>query len=107
MTRTKGITALAASLSLLAGTAWAQGSGELEKPVRIEADGAPIDTGKDTGYAGPLVRDQDGDGLPDLLVSAFRGNVRVFKNVGTRAKPEFKEQKPLQAEGTDLSIKNW
>ncbi len=107
MTRTQGITALAATFSLLAGTVSAQSSGELETPVRLEADGAFIDTGKNIAYAGPLVRDHDGDGLPDLLVSAFGGNVRVFKNVGTRAKPEFEEQQSLQAEGKDLSIKNW
>ena len=67
---------------LLVGTASAQQRFAFEKPVRLKADGELIDTGADIGYAGPLVRDHDGDGKPDLLVSAFRGNIRFFKNVG-------------------------
>jgi hypothetical protein len=102
----KSTVSAALTLCLLAGGAAAQET-ELEEPIRLEADGKPIDTGKDVAYAGPLVRDHDGDGLPDLLVSAFRGTVRVFKNVGTRAAPQFAEQKPLQAAGKDLTIKNW
>ena len=78
-----------------------------ETPIRIEADGERIDTGRDAGYAGPLVHDYDGDGLQDLLVSAFRGNIRFFKNVGTRAEPRFEEGEPLQAEGGPLEIRNW
>ncbi len=98
---------VASAALLLSGAPPAQGSGELQKPVRIEAGGAAIDTGKDIGHAGPLFLDHDADGLPDLLVSAFRGNIRFFKNVGTRAIPEFKEQKPLEADGKPIKIHNW
>ncbi len=100
-------TLLAFLVLLLAGTLAAQTSPELDKPVRLEADGAVIDTGKDIAYAGPQFVDHDSDGLPDLLVSAFRGNIRFFKNVGTRAIPEFKEQKPLEAAGKPIKIHNW
>ena len=100
--------ALSASLALLAaGPLAAQNSTELEKPVRIAAGGKWIDTGKDIGYAGPLFMDHDGDALPDLLVSSFRGNIRFFKNVGTRGKPVFEEGEPLRAGGEPLRIHNW
>lgn len=92
---------------LLAATAAAQTSSELEAPVRLSAGGEWIDTGEDRGYAGPLFVDHDADGLPDLLVSAFRGNIRLFKNVGTRAEPVFEEKEPLQAGGDPLKIHNW
>jgi len=80
---------------------------QLESPVRLKADGKFIDTGADIGYAGPLSVDHDGDGRKDLLVSAFRGNIRFFKNVGTAAEPVFEEGKPLQAGGEDIRIHNW
>ncbi len=95
-----GILALTAGLS-------AQSLPQLEAPVRLKADGEFIDTGKDIGHTGPQLRDHDGDGLPDLLVSSFRGNIRFFKNVGTRNKPAFEEGKPLQAGGEPIRIHNW
>ena len=82
-------------------------SSVLEAPVRLEADGQPIDTSVDIGHAGPLFVDHDGDGLPDLLVSSFRGNIRFFKNVGTRREPEFEEREPLQAGGEPIRLHNW
>ncbi len=100
--------ALSATLALLAaGPLAAQDSPELETPVRISAGGDWIDTGKDIGYAGPQFVDHDGDGLPDLLVSSFRGNIRFFKNVGTRNEPTFEEKGPLQAAGEAIRIHNW
>ena len=78
-----------------------------DPPVRIEADGEVIDTGRDAGYAGPLMMDYDGDGLPDLLVSSFSGNIRFFRNVGERSEPRFEEQEPLAAEGEPIRIHNW
>ena len=92
---------------LLAGLLSAQDIPQLEAPVRLKADGQLIDTGKDIGHAGAQLRDHDGDGLPDLLVSSFRGNIRFFKNVGTRTEPLFKEGKPLEAGGEPIRIHNW
>ena len=103
----KQILVLAVLAVAIGGGLVAQTAGDLEKPVRIKAGGSFIDTGKEIGYSGPLVRDHDGDGLPDLLVSSFGGTIRFFKNVGTRQAPEFKEGKPLQADGKQLRIKNW
>ena len=100
-------TLLISTAALTAPVQAAQTSDELAPPVRLEADGAHIDTGEDIGYAGPLVKDHDGDGLPDLLVSAFRGNIRFFRNTGTRAKPVLVEGDPLEAEGEPIRIHNW
>ena len=61
-------------------------------PTPLEANGRVIDVGSDIGHAGPLFVDFDGDGLGDLLVSSFRGNIRVFKNVGTAGDPVYEEQ---------------
>ncbi len=96
-----------AACMLLAASLSAQKTAQLEKPVRLKADGAFIDTGKDIGYAGPLFVDYDRDGKLDLLVSAFRGNIRFFKNVGTRRQPKFEEKTSLQAGGDPIRIHNW
>jgi len=61
---------------------------DLLPPVRIEAAGAPIDTG--VGHAAPLVADFDGDGVRDLLVGQFGdGILRIYRNRGTDAAPEL------------------
>ena len=63
--------------------------GELLPPVKVEADGKPIDVER-SGHAAPFVGDIDGDGLPDLLVGQFHeGRLRVYRNVGTKGKPRF------------------
>jgi hypothetical protein len=100
------IAALGAGLAMLGATA-ASAQIVLEPPVRLSADGTTIDTGADIGHAGPLFVDHDGDGLPDLLVSSFRGNIRFFKNVGTRQEPRFTEKEPLEAGGEPIRIHNW
>jgi hypothetical protein len=80
---------------------------QLAAPVRIEGDGKVIDTVADIGHAGPQLRDLDGDGKPELLVSSFSGSIRVFANVGERSAPRFAEQQPLQAGGEPIRIHNW
>ena len=81
-----------------------------DPPVALTADGVTIDVGPDIGHAGPLLRDHDGDGKHDLLVSSFRGTIQVFRNVGTNAAPEYADSGKLQAVGderTDLRFHNW
>jgi hypothetical protein len=93
---------------LLAAPAAAQveGSG-LAAPVRLEADGAPVDSGESIAHSGPLFTDVTGDGVPDLLVGNFRGNIQVYANVGQAGAPRFEGRGLLQAAGEDLWIHNW
>jgi hypothetical protein len=61
---------------------------ELMPPVRLEADGKPIDT--EVGHAAPFVGDFYGRGVSDLLVGQFgQGVLWVYRNVGTNANPRF------------------
>ena len=50
---------------------------ELAPPVRLEADGQPIDT--ETGHAAPFIIDFDGDGTTDFEFSDRAFNVRSLR----------------------------
>ena len=55
---------------------------EFQPPVRMMADGKPIEVNP-PGYAAPAWVDIDGDGKKDLLVGQFSGGkIHVFKNKG-------------------------
>ena len=79
---------------------------DLAAPVRLTADGAPIDIGKLSkfAHAGPCVHDVDGDGKRDLLVGDFPGHFWLFENGGTDQKPEYKAGKKLKAGLKDAKV---
>lgn len=73
-----GLVALAASLPAPAAVAE-----ELLPPVRLQADGQPIDV-QLSGHAAPCVGDFDGDGVDDLMVGeTYQGRMRIFRNAGS------------------------
>lgn len=75
--------------AILAAWALVAEAGELAAPVHVMADGQPLDVGG-IGYAAPFMGDYDGDGVRDLLVGVFsEGRLRIYRNLGTNAKPEF------------------
>ena len=77
--------------------------GQLASPVRLEADGTPIDIGKLSSFAhaGPWVADVDGDGDRDLLVGDFPGYFWLFENESDDQEPVYTSQGKLQAGGED------
>ena len=78
-------------------------SNELQSPVRILADGKPIDV--DIGHAAPLTTDFDGDGRFDLLVGQFGdGKLRIYRNVGSNHEPKFASFVWFKAGGSDGKV---
>jgi hypothetical protein len=72
-------------------------------PVRLEANGSPIEIGvlSSIAHAGPWLGDFTGDGKRDLLVGDFPGYFWLFENKGTDKAPSFSLRGKLQAGGVD------
>ncbi len=72
-------------------------------PVRLTAAGKPITT--DIGHSAPYVHDIDGDGVRDLLVGQFgQGKLRIYRNQGTNAKPDYEAHRWFKAGGDIATV---
>ena len=78
-------------------------AGELSEPLRVEANGKPVDM--TLGSAAPFVTDFDGDGVFDLLVGQ-RGEckLRIYRNQGSNTDPKFGVSAWFKADGVDASL---
>jgi hypothetical protein len=76
-----------------------------EPPVRLEADGKPIDTGDAWGHSSPCLEDVDGDGLRDLVLGDFGGKFNLYKNGGEKTAPTYTSIGKLQADGADAAVR--
>jgi hypothetical protein len=62
---------------------------ELLPPVQVQAGGKALDV-QHEGHAAPFIGDFYEDGGLCLLVGQFEdGRLRIYRNMGTRAKPRF------------------
>ncbi len=77
----------------------------LAKPVRLAADGEPIDIGKlsSAAHAAPWIADVDGDGNRDLLVGDLSGDFWFFKNTNDDNDPQYTSRGKLPVGGADAS----
>ena len=76
---------------------------DMQKGIRLEADGKPIDVR--IGHLVPCVTDWNDDGKKDMIVGQFDGGkIRLYLNHGTDSKPEFGDFKYLHAGGKQISL---
>jgi hypothetical protein len=75
-----------------------------QKPVRLEAAGAVIDSGPQWAHSGPCLHDVDGDGRRDLLVGDFSGQFQLYRNVRTDREPKFAAGEWLSAAGSVAKV---
>jgi FG-GAP repeat len=72
---------------------------DLQLPVPIQAGGQPLDVQRE-GHSAPFAGDFDGDGVRDLLVGQYeQGRLRIYRNLGTNAEPQFDAHTWLSAGG--------
>jgi hypothetical protein len=73
-------------------------AGGFHPPVRLQADGKPIDV--DIGHAAPYLYDFNRDGKRDLLVGQFgEGKLRIYRNLGSDAEPKYGAFEWFMADG--------
>ena len=99
----KRLFVLSAFLLVVLGATPALAGDVFHPPELLDAGGTAIDV--EVGHAAPFVHDMDGDGLGDLLVGQMgKGQLRIYRNVGTATAPRFEGHEVLQAGGADATV---
>mgnify|MGYP000361366715 CR=1 FL=1 len=69
-------------------------------PMVFQQDFNPMWAGMDVGTSStPVIVDLDGDGLKDVLMGEYQGNINFFKNNGSPSSPVFGNQPTLSKIG--------
>ncbi len=76
---------------------------ELAEGIPIQCAGYPIDL----NYAYPGMADLDGDGLDDLIIGNYTGDVIWYRNEGSIGEPLFCTSVLLQSSGVPVDLGNW
>lgn len=72
-----------------------------DPPVKIEADGKPIDV---FGCPSPCFADFKGNGRLDLICGEFLDGFTYFENIGTRTHPQYAAGRRLEINGVPLTM---
>jgi hypothetical protein len=93
-----------AGLLVVTARASADESSIFQKPVRLQADGKDIDTGKAWGHSGPCLAEFTGDGLRHLVVGDFSGKFHFYRNVGSNQKPKYTAAGDIMAGSSEAQV---
>ena len=70
----------------------------------VQDAGSNLDVGEDAAVD---MADVDGDGLPDLIVGEYWGNVRFYRNQGTPGEPRFSGYRNLTYSGEEIRVSSY
>ena len=76
-------------------------SPEFGSPIFAQSNGSTLDVGY---RSSPVVADMDGDGMKDLLVGDWPGQLRFYGNIGTDASPEFGDYSLVESDGEVIDL---
>jgi hypothetical protein len=81
------------------------GGGELAAPLRLEAEGVPIDT--EIGHAAPISTTGTATaGATCSSVSFLEGKLRIYKNQGSDVEPRFGDLTWFETGGKVVKVPN-
>ena len=80
---------------------------QFDPPVRLTADGRPINQTEKLLYPSPVLLDIDGDTRVELVVGDLWGKLRVYPAAGKRGELAWGKGANLQVKGKDLTVPNW
>ncbi len=88
---------------------WAGGTRKVDfdAPVRLLADGKPLNEVECMLYPSPVLLDIDSDGQRELVCGDLGGNLWVYENVEEEGDATWGPAVRLQSEGKDLELPNW
>lgn len=78
-----------------------------DAPIRLFADGLPLNQREQLLYPSPVLLDLDGSGQKKLVVGDLWGKLRVYSPLGKPGDLTWSKPTLLQANGKDLEVPNW